>query len=49
MNETLSLDENKTPEGKNKDELSKFGKILNALKTYFSKPSNIILVILQYY
>ena len=45
MNETLSLDENKTPEGKNKDELSKFGKILNALKTYFSKPSNIILVI----
>ena len=26
MNETLSLDENKTPEGKNKDELSKFGK-----------------------
>ena len=27
MNETLSLDENKTPEGKNKDELSKFGKI----------------------
>ena len=34
MNETLSLDENKTPEGKNKDELSKFGKILRPKALY---------------
>lgn len=45
MDETLSLNENNSPNKDDKKELTKFGKFINALKSYFSKPSNVILVI----
>ena len=45
MDETLSLNENNSPNKNDKKELTKFGKFINALKSYFSKPSNVILVI----
>ena len=51
MDETLPLNENQNNSSNNnenneKKSLSTFGKILNSLKSYFSKPSNIILVVL---
>lgn len=44
MDETMSLEPN-TPKNDNKKNLSKTGKFFNSIKSYFSKPSNIILVI----
>lgn len=46
MDETISLEpHNPKSNDPQKKQLTKFGKILNDLKTYFSKPSNIILVL----
>lgn len=50
MDETLPLNENQNNSSNNNENneaksLSTFGKILNSLKSYFSKPSNIILVV----
>lgn len=45
MSDTISINENKTPDNGEKGELKGFAKFLNFLKSYFSKPSNIILII----
>lgn len=45
MSDTISINENKTPDNGKKGELKGFAKFLNFLKSYFSKPSNIILII----
>lgn len=45
MSDTISINENKTPNNGEKGELKGFAKFLNFLKSYFSKPSNIILII----
>lgn len=45
MSDTISINENKTPDNGEKSELKGFAKFLNFLKSYFSKPSNIILII----
>lgn len=45
MSDTISINENKTPDNGEKCELKGFAKFLNFLKSYFSKPSNIILII----
>lgn len=45
MSDTISINENKTPDNDEKGELKGFAKFLNFLKSYFSKPSNIILII----
>lgn len=45
MSDTISIIENKTPDNGEKGELKGFAKFLNFLKSYFSKPSNIILII----
>ena len=45
MSDTISINENKTPDNGEKGELKGFEKFLNFLKSYFSKPSNIILII----
>lgn len=45
MSDTISINENKTPDNGDKGELKGFAKFLNFLKSYFSKPSNIILII----
>lgn len=45
MSDTISINENKTPANGKKGELKGFAKFLNFLKSYFSKPSNIILII----
>lgn len=42
MSDTISINENKTPDNGEKGELKGFAKFLNFLKSYFSKPSNII-------
>ena len=41
MSDTISINENKTPDNGEKGELKGFAKFLNFLKSYFSKPSNI--------
>lgn len=45
MSDTISINENKTSYNGEKGELKGFAKFLNFLKSYFSKPSNIILII----
>lgn len=45
MSDTISINENKTPDNGEKGELKGYAKFLNFLKSYFSKPSNIILII----
>ena len=45
MSDTIFINENKTPDNGEKGELKGFAKFLNFLKSYFSKPSNIILII----
>lgn len=45
MSDTISINENKTPDNGEKGELKGFAEFLNFLKSYFSKPSNIILII----
>ena len=45
MSDTISINENKTPDNGKKGELKGFAKFLNFLKSYFSKPSNIIFII----
>ena len=45
MSDTISINENKTPDNGEKGELKGFAKFLNFLKSYLSKPSNIILII----
>lgn len=45
MSDIISINENKTPDNGEKGELKGFAKFLNFLKSYFSKPSNIILII----
>ena len=45
MSDTISINENKTPDNGEKGELKGFAKFLNFLKSYFSKPSTIILII----
>ena len=45
MSDTKTINENKTPNKDANGNLTKFGKFLNFLKSYFSKPSNIILII----
>lgn len=48
MSDTISINENKTPDNGEKGELKGFAKFLNFLKSYFSKPSNIILIIFAF-
>lgn len=45
MDETISLEPQNPQNNKEKRDLTKLGKFFNFLKSYFSKPSNIIIVI----